>query len=109
MATEYLHIRVNKELKDSFTAVCKKKGVKSSIVIRLFAKNFNQTGKLNYDFNKDRKFNDLNDVRVSYRMESSMRESLSANSEKMGLTMSVVIRGYMDACVTSGKLLSINL
>ena len=107
MITEYFQIRVNKKLKEGFDALCKIKGLTPSAAIRLFAKNLVNSGKLSYDFDSDRNFNDTNDVRVSFRMESGMRESFAASSEKFGVPMSVLIRGYMDACVTSGQLSSV--
>jgi addiction module RelB/DinJ family antitoxin len=108
VATEYFQIRVNEELKNKFDALCKKKGLKTSMAIRIFVKNFIKSGNLAYDFNSDRNFNESNSVRVSFRMESGMRELFAVSSEKIGLPMSVLIRGYMDACVTAGQLSPVN-
>jgi len=108
MATDYFQIRINKELKNKFDELCKKKGLTPSMAIRLFAKNFIKSGKLAYDFNSDRNYNDSNDVRVSFRMENSMRELFAESSKKIGLSMSVLIRGYMDACVTEWQLSPVN-
>lgn len=99
---EYFALRVNPELKEQFYALCKSKGFTAGKAVKLFARQFAQSGRLPFSMDMDRSFPNDNSARVSIHMDEDTRQLFSeACKEYGGLSMSLVMRGFMDFCVTN--------
>ena len=102
--SEYLSLRVNKNLKDDFNAVCKKRGYTPSRAVRLFCINYIKDKKAPYPdmLNRIRKYSDEDLERVGFRIVKAVRSDFQAICKENGEDkMSNVIRAFMDYCATN--------
>lgn len=102
--TDYLSLRLNKKLKEDFYAFCKKKGIPVGTLIKLLAKEVIQNGKAPFSVMGDRNYPDENLTVISIRMDPQTKENFSAACEEFGLPMSIVIRAFMDYCITNNSI-----
>jgi len=101
--TNMLSLRINKQLKEDFYSFCKRKGFTAGKAVTLLAKQFSKSGEIPFSLDVDgnRRYSDGNFIRVSIFLEAATREQFAAACEEYGLPMSIVVRSYMDYCVTN--------
>lgn len=104
MATNYLSLRLNDKLKEDFYAFCKKKGIPVGTLIKLLAREIIENGKPPFSVMADKNYPDDNLIVISIRMDPQTKENFSAACEKFGLPMSVIIRAFMDYCITNNRI-----
>ena len=102
--SEYLSVRLNKGLKKDFYAFCKKKGISVGTVIKLLAKFIVENGKPPFSVMADRSYPDDNTIVIAIRMGAQAKEKFSAACEDFGVPMSIIVRGFMDYCVTNNSI-----
>lgn len=98
--TDYFSLRVNPKLKEDFYDFCKSKGFTAGKAIKLLARQFAKSGKLPFSLDGNRNYADENLTRVSIHMDAETRQHFAAACDDYGLPMSIVVRGFMDYCVT---------
>lgn len=101
--TNQFTVRVNPELKKDFFDCCKKKGLTGATAINFFVKRFIESGNLPFALDSDRGYAEDRTLRMAVRMDDETREKFSAACDRYGLPMSIVVRGYMDYCVTNNR------
>lgn len=99
--TDYFSLRVNKLLKEDFYKHCKNKGFTAGKAVKLLAKQFSKNGTIPFSLDGNRKYADDDMIRISIHMDSETREHFAAACEEYGLPMSIVVRGFMDYCVSN--------
>lgn len=99
--TDYFSLRVNSKLKEDFYAYCKSKGFTAGKAIKLLARQFAKSGKIPFSLDGNRNYPDDNLIRISIHMDAETRQPFAAACEEYGLPMSIVVRGFMDYCVTN--------
>ena len=99
--TDYFSLRVNPNLKEDFYGYCKRKGFTAGKAIKLLARQFAKTGKIPFSLDGNRNYPDENLTRVSIHMDAETRKNFAAACEEYGVPMSIVVRGFMDYCVTN--------
>lgn len=99
--TDYFSLRVNSKLKEDFYAYCKSKGFTAGKAIKLLARQFAKSGKIPFSLDRNRNYPDDNLIRISIHMDAETRQHFAAACEEYGLPMSIVVRGFMDYCVTN--------
>lgn len=99
--TDYFSLRLNKQLKEDFYKFCKNKGFTAGKAIKLFAIQFSKNGTLPFSLDADRSYTDDNLVRISIHMDANTREHFSTSCDEYGIPMSVIVRGFMDYCITN--------
>ncbi|BAL01862.1 hypothetical protein OBV_p-00070 (plasmid) [Oscillibacter valericigenes Sjm18-20] len=97
---DYLSLRVNKELKETFYEFCRLKGFTAGKAMKLFARQFSKDDVIPFPLDVNRTYKDENFVRVSIHMDYDTRMEFFAACDKYGLPMSIIVRGFMDYCVT---------
>lgn len=104
MKTDFFSLRVNLQLKEAFYDFCKSKGFTAGKAVKLFARQFAVSGVLPWGLDADRTYPDDNTTRISIHMDAETRE-MFANACKNynDIAMSVVVRGFMDYCVTNNR------
>lgn len=107
METKFLTftIRVNGALKAAFSDFCKKKGLSSSFAVKRFVRQFAESGSVPFslcDMAGDR---DGGSVNMKIYMDAETRTVFAEACAAIGetVTMSHVIRGFMDYCVTNNR------
>lgn len=101
--TDYFSLRVNPELKEDFYKYCKSKGFTAGKAIKLFAKQFSKSGKIPFSLDGNRSYTDDNLIRISIHMDAETRQRFCASCYEYGIPMSIVVRGFMDYCVTNNR------
>lgn len=94
-------LRVNPQLKEDFYKFCKSRGFAIGKAIKLFARQFSKSGKLPFSLSTQRSYSDDNIMRICIRITAEAKQEFSEACEKYGLPMSMIIRGFMDYCVTN--------
>ena len=101
--TDYFSLRINPKLKEDFYKFCKDKGFTAGRAVKLFAKQFVKSGKIPFSLDGNRTYTDNNVARLSIHMDAETRKEFAAACEEYGLPMSIVVRGFMDYCVTNNS------
>lgn len=104
MATNYLSLRLNDRLKEDFYAFCKKKRIPVGMLIKLLAKEIIEKGEPPFSVMADKNYPDDNLIVISIRIDPQTKENFSAACDKFGLPMSVIIRAFMDYCITNNSI-----
>lgn len=96
-----MNVRVNSDLKESFTKCCKSKGFTPSKVITLFAISYVQTGKKPFLLGEITNA-DENLKPITISMDAELKRQFSAACERYdNVNMSTIIRSLMYYCVTN--------
>jgi len=98
--TDYFSLRINPQLKKDFDNYCKSKGFTAGKAIKLLAKQMSKSGIIPFSLDVSRSYPDENLIRTSIRMNAETRQHLATGCEECGVPMSIVIRSFMDYCVT---------
>ena len=102
---DYFSLRVNAQLKEDFYTFCKSKGFTAGKAVKLLAKQFSKRGTLPFSLDSDRAYDEenllRNGTRISIHMDGETRRDFSNACEEYGLPMSIVVRGFMDYCVSN--------
>jgi len=98
--TDYFSLRVNAKLKEDFYNYCKGKGFTAGKALKLLARQFAKSGKIPFSLETNRNYPDDNFVRASIHMDAETRQHFADACEEYGLPMSIVVRGFMDYCVS---------
>jgi len=101
-STDYLSLRISKTLKQGFNDFCKKKGLSASKALNLYVNRCIRDGVVPFRFGLSNMDGEDNSVRVSYHLESNIRQAFAVFCEKYEMPMSLFIRDFMNECVTRG-------
>lgn len=100
---DYFSLRVNPQLKEDFYNFCKSKGFTAGKAVKLLAKQFAKSGTLPFSLGSDRAYVEENSARISIHMDDETRRDFSNACEEYGLPMSIIVRGFMDYCVSNNS------
>jgi len=99
--SDYFAIRVNQQLKEDFYSCCKRKGFTAGMAVKLFARQFSEKGIIPFSLDANKSYPDDKLTRISIHMDAKTRQNFAAACEEQGLSMSFIVRAYMDYCVTN--------
>lgn len=99
--TDYFSLRLNSQLKEDFYKFCKSKGFTAGKAIKLFAKQFSESGKIPFSLDANRSYTDDNLIRISIHMDAETRKRFSTSCDEYDIPMSIIVHGFMDYCVTN--------
>lgn len=99
--SDYFSLRVSESLKDSFDDFCRRKGVTASMAVKLYVMRFISDG-APVRFGQAEIMCQGRSLRISLRLDASVRKEFSEACRKYGLPMSQFVRDYMKNCVVNG-------
>lgn len=101
MASNYLSLRMNKDLKDDFYGFCKSKGFTAGRALKYFSHQFVKAKKLPFSIDEETKYPEDNFVRCTIYLDHATKQAFSDACDEYGLPMSIVVRAYMNYCVVN--------
>ena len=109
MASFFVGVRVDRELKESFGVFCKKCGLTVSGAVNIMVKKAIDTKTIPFEVSVCEPIGayqggEVQDMRISVRIEEEYKEAFMAVCDTIGISMSRIIKMYMLRCLSNGKI-----
>ena len=109
MASYFIGVRVERELKENFENFCEKCGLTASGAVNIMVKKAIETKSIPFEVSICEPIGVYQggmeqDMRFSVRIEKEYREAFKAVCDAIGIPMSRIIKLYMLRCLSMGKI-----